>query len=121
MLIDFTLVVLGVIAAVSCDVNVDSLFHGAVPPQVQPQPAAAPPVQADATTQAPDPSIPNLDIFENYMPYASSRHDEFDWALTKVNNSLFTFDFRSMFKYFINYFRIYCIRKKTTQFFHHFL
>lgn len=76
--------ILLVIGAVTCDVNVDSLFHGAPPPQAAPaQPA--PGKEGEFATQGADVAIPNLDVFENFVPYASSRHDEFDWALTKVN------------------------------------
>lgn len=61
-------------------VDVDKLFH-ANPPSLSPnRPANA---QRPLSSQNTDPSI--IGIFdEDFKPFRGSRHDEFDWALTKV-------------------------------------
>lgn len=76
------------ISTAKCDVDLDRLFHAGVP-------TGAPPLQASSVNTIDQPStgdIPaqNADIFdeldhESFMPYRNSRHDEFDWALTKVS------------------------------------
>lgn len=82
-------------------VDLDRLFHANTPPLIPnsnrpggPPPQAAPPTFAQ---NAPRPvqSQPNVDsnaalptdIFdEEFNPYRGTRHDEFDWSLTKVSN-----------------------------------
>lgn len=59
--------------AAQSEVNLDSLFHGLAPDAKL----------TEFTTTTLAPSLPNSDVFDNYMPYANSRHDEFDWSLTK--------------------------------------
>lgn len=61
-------------------VDVNKLFH-ANPPSLSPNRAVN--VQRPQTTQNADSSI--IGIFdEEFKPFRGSRHDEFDWALTKV-------------------------------------
>lgn len=76
-----------VVTISAAQVDVDRLFH-ANPPTLAPnanQPAAASPQKPAATAQQ-DPSMGLLgDIFDDdFNPYRGSRHDEFDFALTKV-------------------------------------
>lgn len=64
-------------------VDVDKLFH-ANPPSLSPnRPANA---QRPQSIQNADPSSSAISgIFdEDFKPFRGSRHDEFDWALTKV-------------------------------------
>lgn len=71
------------LGAAQSEVNVDRLFH-ANPPTLTPnanQPVA---VQQPIVTQDPMAALVN-DIFDDdFNPYRGSRHDEFDFALTKV-------------------------------------
>lgn len=68
-----------------CDVDIDinRLFHSGVPT------AAPQAISANTIEQAKEISAQNGEVFdefdqESFMPYRHSRHDEFDWALTKV-------------------------------------
>lgn len=69
-----------VLCAAQSQVDVDKLFH-ANPPSLSPnRPINA---QKPLSNQNADPSI--VGIFdEDFKPFRGSRHDEFDWALTKV-------------------------------------
>lgn len=73
--------------AAQSQVDVDKLFH-ANPPSLAPNrpPNAQRPVQAHTQTQSIDSTNPAItELFEDELkPYRGSRHDEFDWALTKV-------------------------------------
>lgn len=64
-------------------VDVDKLFH-ANPPSLAPNraPNAQRPQLAQA--QSIDSTNPVSDFEDELKPYRGSRHDEFDWALTKV-------------------------------------
>lgn len=66
-------------------VDVDKLFH-ANPPSLAPNrsPNAQRPLQVQS--QGIDASNPVItELFDDELkPYRGSRHDEFDWALTKV-------------------------------------
>jgi len=72
-----------VIDASKCDIDLNSLFHssGSAPPS---EPQNVPTLSNKME------SVPNItpsdalgDLSQQFVPYRSSRHDEFDWALTK--------------------------------------
>lgn len=71
------------IGASKCDIDLNSLFHtSATAPQAQPnQPVLASKVEP-VSSIAPADALGDLNL--QFVPYRSSRHDEFDWALTKV-------------------------------------
>lgn len=87
--LDFTVVLLA-IGSAKCDVNLESLFHSGVPTTA---PAAqAPSVNTIEQQTTSDIPAQNGDVFdefdrEPFMPYRNSRHDEFDWAPTKVRSN----------------------------------
>lgn len=62
-------------------VDVDKLFH-ANPPSLVPN--KAPNVQRPPQAQAQNNPVSEFD--DELKPYRGSRHDEFDWALTKVSD-----------------------------------
>lgn len=73
------------ISTVKGDVDLDRLFHSGVP-TAAPQTASVNTIDQQGASDIP---LANGDIFdeldhEMFMPYRNSRHDEFDWALTKV-------------------------------------
>lgn len=76
-----------VFCAAQSQVDIDKLFH-ANPPSLAPNRPqnAQRPVQAQSQTQSIDSTNPVItELFEDELkPYRGSRHDEFDWALTKV-------------------------------------
>lgn len=83
-------VVLVAIGSAKCDVNLDSLFHAGVPTAAPVAPAPSKNTIEQQTTS--DIPAQNGDVFdefdrEPFMPYRNSRHDEFDWALTKVRSN----------------------------------
>lgn len=76
------------ISTVKCDVDLDRLFHSGVP-TAAPQTASVNNIDQQGASDIP---LANGDIFdeldhETFMPYRNSRHDEFDWALTKVRKT----------------------------------
>lgn len=74
-------------------VDVDKLFH-ANPPSFAPNrspPNAQRPQQVQSNPQNIDATNPVItELFDDELkPYRGSRHDEFDWALTKVFNTIY--------------------------------
>lgn len=63
------------------DIDIDKLFH-ANPPSLSPNGPTN--VQRPLANQNND--RPNDDMAEVFDPFRGSRHDEFDWSLTKVSN-----------------------------------
>lgn len=79
-----------IVSAVQSEVDVDRLYH-ANPPELSPNRQQAP-----AHNQKPihEPSNNAItDLFDDFNPYRGSRHDEFDWALTKVKNDLLQYHY----------------------------
>lgn len=64
------LVIIATISAAQSEVDVWALFH-ATPPTITGQT----PVSSAVSNEIPD-----------FTPFRGPRHDEFDWALTKVSN-----------------------------------
>lgn len=78
-----------VLCAAQSQVDVDKLFHANPPSLSQSRPMNA---QKPVSNQNADPSITGI-FDEDFKPFRGSRHDEFDWALTKV------FIFKLSFKF----------------------
>lgn len=94
-------VVLVAIGSAKCDVNLDSLFHAGVPTAAPVAPAPSKNTIEQQTTS--DIPAQNGDVFdefdrEPFMPYRNSRHDEFDWALTKVRSNQATLNMNKLKK-----------------------
>lgn len=79
-----------IFSAAQSQVDVDKLFH-ANPPSLAPNrpPNGQRPTQTQPQSQSIDSINPVAsELFEDELkPYRGSRHDEFDWALTKVFKS----------------------------------
>lgn len=72
-------------------VDVDKLFH-ANPPSLAPNKPSN--VQRPLQAQAQAQNNPVSEFDDELKPYRGSRHDEFDWALTKVSELIASKQFK---------------------------